>query len=421
MDPHVSYNVACANNRRERVIQATALQEDNVYKISRDERNSTQDAGYSMIENNGRERFTSKNNTAYAINGEVHETETISIYNALSDTNRTRQGLTKKCVTKWFAILAIVAFVLSLLVAVAALVYTNIELKNQEVQLREQLKNQSSIIELLNHLGTINNPASSCSELPQDRPSGEYWIATNSTSSPVQVYCDMNRTSCSCNTAGGWTRVANLDMTDPNQNCPEGLKMGTRTEPPLRTCGRHESGCVYHTYSTYGVRYSHVCGRIIAYQNISSDGFYPYFKNRFLSIDDGYVDGVSLTHGQSPRRHIWTFANALDEVRSDSKVCPCTRPGFNYTGAVPPFIGQDYFCETGSRQRYSRHDFYSDDPLWDGQGCGGTSTCCEFNNPPWFCKQLDQPTTDDIEVRICGDELVRNEDAPIELVEMYIQ
>ncbi len=88
MDPHVSYNVACANNRRERVIQATALQEDNVYEISRDERNSTQDAGYSMIENNGRETFTSKNNTAYAINGEVHETETISIYNALSDTNR---------------------------------------------------------------------------------------------------------------------------------------------------------------------------------------------------------------------------------------------------------------------------------------------------------------------------------------------
>ncbi len=34
----------------------------------------------------------------------------------------------------------------------------------------------------------IGNPASSCSDIPQDRPSGEYWIATNSTSSPVQVY-----------------------------------------------------------------------------------------------------------------------------------------------------------------------------------------------------------------------------------------
>ncbi len=101
----------------------------------------------------------------------------------------------------------------------------------------QDLNNVQSILEELEpfYLGTINNPASSCSDIPQDRPSGEYWIATNSTSSPVQVYCDLNRTSCSCNTTGGWTRVANLDMTDPNQNCPEGLRLETRTEPPLRT------------------------------------------------------------------------------------------------------------------------------------------------------------------------------------------
>ncbi len=92
-----------------------------------------------------------------------------------------------------------------------------------------------------------------------------------------------------------------------------------------------------------------------------------------------------------------------------------------YTGVVPPFIGQDYFCETGSRQAFSFNIFYSDDPLWDGQGCGGTSTCCEFNNPPWFCKQLPQPTTDDIELRLCGDEVISNEDMPIEIAEIYIR
>ncbi len=357
------------------------------------------------------------------MNGELHTTETNSTYNALSDTNRnrTRQGLTKKCAKKWFAIFAIVVFVLSLLVAVAALVYTNIELKNQEVQLREQLINQSNIIELL-HLGTINNPASSCSELPQDRPSGYYWIATNSTSSPFQVYCDTNRTSCSCNTAGGWMRVANLDMTDPNQNCPEELRLVTRTEQPVRTCGRTELiGCLSTTYSTYGVEYSKVCGRIIAYQSSTSDGFNPYSDDRTVSIDDVYVDGVSLTHGQLPRQHIWTFANAIDETQSDDEVCPCTRPDLPYTGVVPPFIGQDYFCETGSRQAFRDDRFYSDDPLWDGQGCGGTSTCCEFNNPPWFCKQLPQMTTDDIELRICSDQDIDDEETPIEIIEMYIR
>ncbi len=266
--------------------------------------------------------------------------------------------------------------------------------------------------------GTINNPANSCSDIPQDRPSGEYWIATGS---PVQVYCDMNRTSCSCNTAGGWMRVANLDMTDPNQNCPEGLRLVTRTEPPLHTCGREGPGCTSTTYSTYGVEYSKVCGRIIAYQNNTLDAFTPYFINISLSIDDVYVDGVSLTYGQSPRQHIWTFAGAVDETRSDAHVCPCTRPDLPYPRVVPPFIGQDYFCETGSLQRFIYNTFYSDDPLWDGQGCGGTSTCCEFNNPPWFCKQLPQPTTNDIELRICGEQSLVDEDTPIEIAEIYIR
>ncbi len=109
------------------------------------------------------------------MNGELHTTETNSTYNALSDTNRnrTRQGLTKKCAKKWFAIFAIVVFVLSLLVAVAALVYTNIELKNQEVQLREQLINRSNIIIELLHLGTINDLvqlALAVSSLKTDHP-----------------------------------------------------------------------------------------------------------------------------------------------------------------------------------------------------------------------------------------------------------
>ncbi len=300
--------------------------------------------------------------------------------------------------------------------------------------MREQLNNQSSQFKDLQSIiaelgpmafypGTrIGNPASSCRDIPQDRPSGEYWITTDSTSSPVQVYCDMNRTSCSCNAAGGWMRVANLDMTDFHQNCPEGLRLVNRTEPPLRTCGRPgPAGCISTTYSTYGVEYSKVCGRIIAYQSSTPDAFRKYFNNRSLSIDDVYVDGVSLTHGQSPRQHIWTFVNALDETISNRCVCPCTRPDRPYTGVIPPFIGQDYFCETGSRQIYIYSNFYTDDPVWDGQGCGGTSTCCEFNNPPWFCKQLPQPTTDNIELRICADQPSFDEDIPIEITELYIR
>ena len=64
--------------------------------------------------------------------------------------------------------------------------------------------------------------------------------------------------------------------------------------------------------------------------------------------------------------------------------------------------------------------FFPNDPLWDGQGCGGTSTCCEFSNPKWFCKQLPQPTTDDIEMTLCENNVPRIDDSPFEVVDLYI-
>ena len=211
-------------------------------------------------------------------------------------------------------------------------------------------------------------------------------------------------------------RVAQIDMTNPFQSCPSGFRLRTA---PKRACGRHGSGCVSTTFQVHGVQYSRVCGRVIAYQHSSPDAFAPYYLNRHRTIDDLYVDGVSLTHGQNPRKHIWTFAAAVDETQHSEAVCPCTKTDTAYTGAVPPFIGQDYFCDTGSRNQF-HYIFYSNNPLWDGAGCGTTSTCCSFNNPPWFCKQLPQPTTDDIELRLCGDESLSNEDIGMEIVELYV-
>jgi hypothetical protein len=83
-------------------------------------------------------------------------------------------------------------------------------------------------------------------------------------------------------------------------------------------------------------------------------------------------------------------------------------------------VGQDYFCETGITDGVSEGEFYPDDPLWDGEDCGSGSTCCELNNPPYFCKNLMESTTDDIEVRICANELLRT-DTPIELIEIFVQ
>ena len=268
---------------------------------------------------------------------------------------------------------------------------------------------------------------SSCKDIPENSPSGYYWIQAKNHTIPVQVYCDMMSRNCNCNSTGGWTRIANLDMTDPNQNCPNGFRLVNRTEPPLRLCGRpgnEFTGHVTATFPTHGIEYTHVCGRVIGYQFGSTDAFLAYFSSRFTPIDGCYVDGIILTHGQLPRQHVWTFAAALDEAQYSSHTsCPCIRPDKPFTHSLPPFIGQDYFCDAAIPSYTGQPNiFYPDNPLWDGQGCGSTSSCCEFNNPPWFCRQLPQPTTDDIELRICSSgEPITNEDTPLERIEIYVR
>jgi hypothetical protein len=88
----------------------------------------------------------------------------------------------------------------------------------------------------------------------------------------------------------------------------------------------------------------------------------------------------------------------------------------------PAFVGNDYFCDTGAVRITFRQDIlYTDNPLWDGNGCGPLNTCCSFNNPPWFYKQLPQPTTDGIEMRVCRDQETEDEDVAIEIIEILVQ
>jgi len=53
-----------------------------------------------------------------------------------------------------------------------------------------------------------------------------------------------------------------------------------------------------------------VCGKVIGYQYFDTDGFKTFYANQQLTVDGHYVDGVSITHGRSPRHHIWTLAAA---------------------------------------------------------------------------------------------------------------
>jgi len=232
----------------------------------------------------------------------------------------------------------------------------------------------------------------------------------------------LNEYMYSCNGSPGWKRVVLLDMSDPTQDCPPGLVLSSDPPISVRSCRSSENttySCDSTIFNVSG-EYSQVCGRIKAYQYGLTYAFYTFGRD---NIDELYVTGVSLTHGAvGQRQHIWTFASGYAEINNqgvnNDLFCP-NGSNPNDTQHVP-FVGEDYFCESGNVDTVSpRFTFYQDDPLWDGMGCGPSSTCCQFNSPPWFCKTLRRPTTDDLEVRICHSG--GSEDTPVEFIELYVQ
>ena len=53
--------------------------------------------------------------------------------------------------------------------------------------------------------------------------------------------------------------------------------------------------------------------------------------------------------------------------------CPCVAAPFSGV-AAPPFVGENYFCESGISGEFANGVWYLDDPLWDSQGCTANST-----------------------------------------------
>ena len=254
-------------------------------------------------------------------------------------------------------------------------------------------------------------------ELRSSYESGYYWI--QGVSGAVEVYCEMG-TNNTFGQSGGWMRIANVDMRNNHSQCPPGLVYNVTKG--RRLCRKPSlPGCYSTIFSTQGVEYRKVCGKVIGYQYYKTNGFGP---SRFTpGINETYIDGVSLTHG-SPRQHVWSFAAAHDEfydpgLRRTGTNCPCLHSNASFVGVIPSFVGEDYYCETGSRKKVQRR-YYFNDPLWDGEGCEGVNECCDRGGP-WFCKQLPQPTQDDIEMRVCTNSARSVEDTVLEQIKLYIQ
>ena len=180
--------------------------------------------------------------------------------------------------------------------------------------------------------------------------------------STEQATTDTSTPSETCGRSG-WRRVALINMTDPSQDCPQGFNL---SDYFVRSCSRVENGfndCSNSVTFSVDSEYSQVCGRATAYRFGQHSAFFGYNVG-VRDIDEAYVDGLSLTHG-SPRTHIWTFASGLFNGMSGDLFgafrCPCD---FNNTyNSTPPYVGDDYFCDsvaTVDNYNVDRFRFYPD-------------------------------------------------------------
>ena len=296
----------------------------------------------------------------------------------------------------------------------AALVGVVSEVVSEVVVLLQGLVNESGHTYLSSKVqGQLQQfPLQSCQQLASAfMDSGDYWLRSGN-GSAVRMFCDM---SSSFGEHGGYMLVADMDMSRQADGCPATLQ--TRTDIcGKRLCGRGDAlpGCSVVTYHTYGIPYQRVCGRVLAYQVGSPNGFFAYHLDGSLSLSEAYVDGVSLSWGSSPKNHIWTFAAVANtSIRDVSFNCPGEWPLPSELG--PGFVDRHYFCDALSEEGLCAR------PLWSESGCGLINGCSAPMLGAWFCVNLGQIVTEDIELRVCGNEDVNNEDTPLETVSLYVQ
>ena len=321
-------------------------------------------------------------------------------------------------------------------------------------EMREDIISEmkSDIMVMKNEIATISQSVSNQTEEVNTRLSGLNESLRDDFSSTENMICDkieehnnqvttqlmrMNQTlteeiinnresiydtaGLKCGGTWGWRRAVYLDMTDLNANCPSGWIM---TGYSKRTCGRANRShlsCDSVFFPVSGGPYSQVCGRIRAYQWGLPDAFWAYNYAGQTTIDSAYVCGVAVMYG-SPRQHIWTFANGAWENHTSTSNCPCDTSSII---SIPPFVGEDYFCESGyvypGYRNSAERTLHSNDILWDGRDCHSTSTCCSLHNPPYFTKTLNQTTTDDLELRMCHYHTASLDNIAVELVELYVK
>ena len=213
---------------------------------------------------------------------------------------------------------------------------------------------------------------------------------------------------------GLWRQVFYLNASNEDQSCPGDWTI--QTLMPGEGCAGAAESCQSAFSGEISSTYNKVCGRVIGVgsESFSLDAFFRFIENQ-TTIEDNYLDGVSVTHGDAgSRTHIWSFGagHPTPSYSPNFARCPCENSTTDDFAVLPiSEVGENYFCSST----------YSDDRLWSGSNCDTASSCCSFHNPPYFSVQLPTPTTDQIELRICKDQSDPDELFVVLFAEIYVQ
>ena len=185
------------------------------------------------------------------------------------------------------------------------------------------------------------------------------------------------------NVTGGLPRVAVLN----NETRPLICTGDFVTVDHDTRCVRNteDPGCSHIVFPLMNMSYFQICGTVESTWFNYPDGF---SRPNNTTINDDYVDGISLTYGNTyNKNHIWTFiADGLNR-RQD---CP---------RQIPEYVGNSYSCLVG-------------DIL-----CPSTKNPCSHE----FFRQFQRIVTEDIEMRLCRDENRRlNEGIYVGNLEIFV-
>ena len=207
---------------------------------------------------------------------------------------------------------------------------------------------------------------------------------------------------------GNWRRFFFFNMSDPSQSCPREWLFSSS---PNRACTGEANSCVPTYVSSGGHAYRKVCGMLAGVGVGHPDGFFRHLSTDMQSIEQNYLDGVSITYGPAgSRQHIWSL------VLGHTHRCPCDMHNSTYQQPSPPSeVGNNYFCSSVPL------NFHQSTPVWQGVNCSANNPCCSHNNPPIFKAQLTAMTTQTMELRICSDESTGDERLYVILADIYVQ